>query len=483
MRSFTRISSALLFAALLLISCSDGETAPTVTTDTPTTAAVTEEPALYQLPEYDYGGEEIRIISTNYDTCATLVAGETGDVLNDAKYTMQRTVEEAFHISLSEDTSTGHWDMNAHIQSLIMAGDTTFDIVSMMDYFAIPVAMENSFLPIGTVEGIHLDAPYWGEFTEQLQIAGNQYFAPVSCSLTGFRRAACLVMNMALAAKYDLDIPYDDVRAGTWTWDDLHAFGDIATQDLNGDGIFDVADQYTFDTTDMRHLPISAWISCGLDFVVPDENGHPAVAIYDSEKFVDVFDMAKSFVCEGNNDLRFACSSATNVYATGLFFDGRALLAFSQLRNLEQLREMEDDFAVLPMPKYDETQENYRTYTYDLQYFCIPVTQDDVECAAAVIDALCCVGYYDLLPVYSETVLKDKFARDETSMEMLQIIFDTRVQNLGGVYLYDYFGDQYIFNELIEKDSKVSTKLESQRKRMDKKLEDITEAFLNMDAE
>ena len=481
MKPVIRISS-LLISALLLASCAGEETNTPTTTDIPDSEAVTEAPARYTLPEYDFGGEAVNIISTDYETCSTLVAGETGDILNDAKYAMQRTVEEAFNITLSEDTSTGHWDMNTHIQSLIMAGDTTFDIVSMMDYFAVPVAMENIFLPIGSLDGIHLDAPYWSSFGEQLQIAGNQYFAPVSCSLTGFRRASCLVMNMQMASKYDLEIPYDDVRAGTWTWDDLHALRGIATQDLNGDGTFDANDQYTFDTTDMRHMPITAWIGCDLDFIVPDENGYPAVTVYDSEKFVDVFDMAKSFVCSENNDLRFGCSSSTNMYDTGLFYEGRSLIAFSQLRNLEKFRGMEDDFAILPTPKYNEAQENYRTYTYDLQYFCIPVTQEDTELSASVIDALCCVGYYDLLPVYSETVLKEKFARDENSIDMLQIIFDTRVQNLGGVYLYDYFGDQYIFNELMEKDASISTKLESQRKKMDNKLKKITEAFLDMNS-
>lgn len=472
--------SALLIAALLTVSCSTEDTNTPEATGTPSSEAVTEEPARYILPEYDFGGEAVNIISTDYSTCSTLVEGETGDVLDDAKYAMQRTVEEALNVSLSEDVSTGHWDMSTHIQSLIMAGDTTFDIVSMMDYFAVPVAMENIFLPIDGVEGIHLEEAYWGNFGDQLRIGDSQYFAPVSCSLTGFRRAACMVMNLRLAGQYDIEIPYDDVRAGTWTWDDLLALEGIAIEDINGDGVFDANDQFTFDTTDMRHLPISAWIGADIDFVAPDAAGQLAVTVYDNEKFYDVFDRARNLVCSGNNNLLFGCSSSTNIYSTGLFENGRALLAFAQLRNLEVLREMEDDFAILPTPKYDEAQEDYRTYTYDLQYFCIPVTQDDVELSAVVIDALSCVGYYDLLPVYKETVLKDKFARDETSKEMLQLIFDTRVQNLGGVYLYNEFGDQYIFNDILESGKGIASTLEKQKKKMDKKLTSIMEAFSSM---
>ena len=206
--------------------------------------------------------------------------------------------------------------MSTHIQSLIMAGDTTFDIVSMMDYFAVPVAMENAFLPIGGIEGIHLDEPYWGNFKEQLQIGGEQYFAPVSCNLTGFRRANCMVMNLRLAGQYDLEIPYDDVRAGTWTWDDLLVLDGIATQDLNGDSIYDAADQYTFDTTDMRHLPITVWIGADIDFVAPDADGQLAVSIYDNEKFYDVFDRVQKLVCTGPNTLLFGCSSSTNIYSS-----------------------------------------------------------------------------------------------------------------------------------------------------------------------
>ena len=476
-RSILRTSS-ILFALLLLASCSDSAVSPVQSDTTGTdTAAQTETPELYTLPEHDFSGEAVNIICTDYPTCASLVAEETGDVLDDAKYHMKRTVEEAFNVTITEDTSTGHWDMNTHLNALIMSGDTTFDIVSMMDRFALTSAMQNLFLPIQDLPELNLNAVYWGDFSDALKINGEQYFSATSSNLVSFRRSACILMNNRLAAEYDLTVPYDAVRDGTWTWDKLMEVRGMATKDLNGDGVFDGNDQFTYDSTDVREYPLQVWVASDLKFLSTDTNGTFVVSVYDNEKFIDVFKRAQELLFAGENDVSFGSSTESNTFGTDLFGKGHALYAFAQLMNLEGTRSMEDDFSILPMPKYDEAQENYRSLTHDLQFFCVPITQEDISLSAAVMDALSCVGYYDLLPVYTETVLKDKFSRDMDSKEMLQLIYDTRTFEASEMYLYDQFGRQFVYTNILEKNLSLVTVLEKQEKRINSRLNDIMEAF------
>lgn len=70
------------------------------------------------------------------------------------------------------------------------------------------------------------------------------------------------------------------------------------------------------------------------------------------------------------------------------FNEGNIMLAVGRFSELDSLREMENDFAVIPMPKYDETQENYISHTYDSMFSMVPVTVDDTSMAGAVLEAL-----------------------------------------------------------------------------------------------
>ena len=57
-----------------------------------------------------------------------------------------------------------------------------------------------------------------------------------------------------------------------------------------------------------------------------------------------------------------------------------------------------------------------------------------VEATAAVLEALAYYGYTDFLPVYYETVLKAKYARDAKSAQMIELARDSLVTDISYVY-------------------------------------------------
>ena len=68
-----------------------------------------------------------------------------------------------------------------------------------------------------------------------------------------------------------------------------------------------------------------------------------------------------------------------------------------------------------------------------------------------LVDALARDSHYDLLPTYREVVLKTKYSRDEDSAEMLDIIFASRVYDLG--WIYDWAGVTSLLKNLKDKDT------------------------------
>jgi len=78
---------------------------------------------------------------------------------------------------------------------------------------------------------------------------------------------------------------------------------------------------------------------------------------------------------------------------------------------------------VLPFPKYNEAQEDYRTTaraTYSS--FCIPVTAKDPDMSAAVLECFASESYRKVSPAYFENALKIKYTRDDESAMMFDLI-------------------------------------------------------------
>ena len=473
----TKLFCLVIAFVLLLTACAQGAGTekPTSVTET-ATEALTEAPPYYVLPDIDYAGESFNILAgEGYNE--SLVEGETGDALDDAKWQMQRTVEEALNVKISE-MYTDFWQMTTKVKKYIMSGDGTYDAISMMDRFALTSAMENCFVPIQDVETINPNEIYWGKnLSEELTIGKNQYFALSSQNLYSFKRTACILWNTNLATDFNIEIPYDDVFAGTWTFDDFCSYRGIANADLNGDGIYDKVDQYTYGTVDVRGVTSQFWQALGIKVISKNNDDMPQVGIWDDLKFFEVFERLHDLMFEGDNNVSLIDGDNHNKVA---FHDGRVMIYTAYFDAIIEARGMEDDFAVLPLPKYDESQSSYLSRTFDATFYMVPVTQDNIEFSGAVLDALSCVGYYDLLPIYVDTVLKEKASRDLNSKQTIQLCFDTRTLDMAETFLFDYFGDQVIYDSVMKDKMNLSSFLEKNRKKIEKSLDKIIESFTSL---
>ena len=85
-----------------------------------------------------------------------------------------------------------------------------------------------------------------------------------------------------------------------------------------------------------------------------------------------------------------------------VFRDGRALFFPTYLSTTTSLRDMVDDYGILPNPKYDEKQENYRKECkkYGVSLGCLefdPNAQDEVKTSLSEL-----VKHYWLFPLVEE---------------------------------------------------------------------------------
>lgn len=112
---------------------------------------------------------------------------------------------------------------------------------------------------------------------------------------------------------------------------------------------------------------------------------------------------------------------------TDIFTNSQALFCLGGVYYASLLRDMKDDFGIIPYPKYDETQTEYISSASSnfLSVCAVPVTNDDLENTGAFMEYYAYLGYTDIRPQFYDVLLQGKVARDDESVKMLDTLFGT----------------------------------------------------------
>ena len=265
-------------------------------------------------------------------------------------------------------------------------------------------------------------------------------------------------------ADLGLDTPYQLVRDEKWTLDALSEYMK-AGANLNGGSTFawnsSAAAEYGLATWTTG---VSAFITgCGESFIDRNESGEPILGCRD-DRFFGVLQKLAG-MCAKEGEFLLTSGSGVDHYET-IFANRRALMLVAELKASSKYRDIDFTFGIVPMPKYDESQESYYRYRWqDTPMLCIPVTNSDPASTGVIMDAMAYISYDSVLPVFYEntmaqkqlrdklnkwsfhakkawiyglfcvkTTLNQRFLRNDESIEMLSIIRDSRSFNTGRVY-------------------------------------------------
>ena len=120
-----------------------------------------------------------------------------------------------------------------------------------------------------------------------------------------------------------------------------------------------------------------------------------------------------------------------------MFMEDRVLFYGEVLSYVINIREMETAFGVLPIPKYDEMQEEYYTYCNAIASTAtVPKTGagDELGMITSVLEGMAIQSYIQVTPAYYDIALSRKYTRDDESAEMLDIALANRVYDIGRIY-------------------------------------------------
>lgn len=436
--------SALLLCAVLA-ACGESPASDTgAKTTTPSdsaaveTAAVTTPPYAFYEEAQDYGGYNFRIFRTSFIEEGNEVDVlkediEAGDIVHEAVYERNMRVEELYNIEISEVTlSPGQpWsDTESEISKSVMAGDDAYDAICSPLIQVFKASSNSNLLPLNGIETLDLSNAWWDkQLMEAFDFGnGNIYMISGGINFRDDLGQICMYFNRDLFAQNDFVDPYEAVRAGEWDFDMFYGYVKDFESDLNGNSELDETDRYGYVT----NLSVAAHVGCGMDMLAirKDKDGVPVFGL--SEGYYDRFSKIIDVLCNDPSvvvmERKFGYEIGNSMFQMGnvLFMENLVVSC------LEYRAEVDFNMGVLPMPKYDENQENYMCTESDAysSTYGVPITNTDPERTGYILDAM---GYYGQELVYPAIIEKNvlvKGVHDQDSADMFHIIFNSKAYDL-----------------------------------------------------
>ncbi len=474
---------ALTTLATLTLSCGSGTETPTETTtavpsaDTTTTLTAAD---IIGFPTEDNGDTTIRILMGDHSQYEFMIEEQSGDIVDDAVYNRNRDTEDYLGIKLEFESRPG-WsgdqsmEFNSLIRNAVAAGDDTYQLINGLNCYTVRLIPDNVFINLYDIKSINLDNPWWAK---GFPIAdGKLYYAFNDASLSLYKDLYCMFFNKNLIDELKLEDPYELVFSGKWTLDKFISIAKDGAADLNGDGEITVeTDRLSYLCKDAANRGLLASTECS---IIDTDKGEYRLAAL-SERLFDVYETMRGFMV-GNT--AFYNDYAADYGAVAKpFIEGRALFMSHCLSATEHMRDMKDDYGIIPQPKYDENQENYHSQiATSTSAFYIPKTAGNPELVGKVCEVL---GYYsreNVVPAYYEIALKAKFSRDETSREVVEILRENATTNFDFAYASVFptgkWPHDFMMNAIADRD--LPSLYDSYKSAWESTLNDLTTADLD----
>ena len=438
-----------------------------------------------ELPEINLQGAEFVVLTNDYSIPIWSQRDfgadeETGDTINDAVYKRNSLVDDKFNCKVTENKVD---DAAGLVKKLVKAGDAAVDAYTVRLRNLGDLATSNNLAEFRHLTYIDLEKPWWDQnCVKDLSIDHKVFGVASDMTLMDKDSTTAMVFNKKMQADYGIENLYKLVDEGKWTLDKLLELCKLVSIDVDGNGKFDDKDAYGL--LYQRDTMTSFLSGCGEFMGRKDENDLPVLTL-NTPKALEVLDKLYDILYDERycfHVMKFFDPTSIG-FTDGMntiFQDDRGLFMWIRMADVENLRTMDTDFGILPIPKYNEAQAEYlqTVNPYVGVVTSIPQCAGSFETASAVVEYMSYESKYILQPAYYEVVLNNKIARDEESGKMLDIIFGNRAYDVGDVFDFGGLGSD-LLNMTMTFDRNIVSKYEKKEnsalKAIDKLVEKIQE--------
>ncbi len=442
MKKITGLLALILSGIILLSACSTGDSGNT-TSDTTTeagaedveTTTAAEVNYLETLPKVDLDGGDMRFAAhhgSNYrqnfpeDT-------ENGEPINDALYRRNREIESLYNTNIVNTATNDSGELLNLTRTAILSGEDAYDVIfADMSNTARALTLNGAILSYDKIPVVDLEKEWWNKYNmTDLTLGGKIYFPTGVITPMYFKAPYAMMFNQRLADSFGITSLYDDVDSGKWTIDRMSTLMKDTSLDLNGDGQMNLEDQWALAYD--KVAAFAYYVGSGFKMVEYDDEGFPKLTM-GSEKSVTALEKLRSIVGDKSTALRgedYVKNAEFDV-----IYNGQALFAGQTLVRIALYRDMEDDYGILPMPKYNESQDEYYSYAqpWSGTGVAIPVTNKKLDETGTIVEAMAYLSNDYITTAMYDVTFKAKVSRDPDSERMLDIITESASFDLNVIF-------------------------------------------------
>ncbi len=447
-----RIISILLLCVMLgtmLAACDKGETENTSDAIAPTGSDTAEEKP--NLPEgVKYDGETVTILTTGtlkYSDFNSEINDTAYETVNSAINKRNAQIEEKYGVEIKtvEDfgTSFGNGPGFKKIEFDYAADDCQYDICSVGTYDAAQLALGMYLADLNSTKYIDLQRSWWDQKAkEDLAINDVVYFTTGDISFVNNICTHMIMFNKDLMKQLDLQSPYELINSDKWYYDTFLEYVRKASDpSFDGKDEATEADRYGLLTwNDVIHQALH---SSRQRVATINDNGYMGLTVYNDTTVNLMAAYTELFYDEQNcfnYSIRVPSQKDWDTVRKAMFDNGQALFYTTLFTTVPKHRDTTTDFGIIPYPKFTETQSDYGHYisATHSQMLCVETLLEDdeerLDMISMIIEDMAYMSKHTVRPAYYDDTLVGKNVRDDESIAMLDIIFATRVFDVGIYY-------------------------------------------------
>lgn len=386
----------------------------------------------YDYGTLDCGGDDFTFLQCDegrWNMKTALAPTEIGsDEISNAVYSRNETIKSLYNVNIkciNEDI----YETGTFIRTQCSSGDQSVDVAYVIGS-SVPALMTEACLnDIASTPNIQIYEPWWGQtIRESSQFRGSSelYFAQCDISLTAFELTWCIGVNLDMIEVEQLENPYELVKNNQWTMEKMFTMAKNAMKKNTVAGVSDY--DYREDTdcvlgiATYNNFTVAALNGANCFLTKKDATGTPVFS-GEGERFIDV--VTKWYNCFATPGMAVDANE-TGFHYEKIFSAGRSLFVGTELKGTTTYRSSDVTYGIVPVPTYEEGEEYHSTVNYLAPVLVIPKTNDAGEKTGRILDTMAYMSYKNILPLYYETNLSYKALQDPESIEMLDIIRDTR---------------------------------------------------------
>ena len=440
---------ALILAAMLIapvfVSC-DKETP-----DTPDTPAVSDsgsdtettppEQTGLVLDKTDFGGAEIRMLGISeaynygyYQTSDIWLEADSSDPFENAIYKRVQDCLTKYNFGISYTSSAGPME---DVAGLVSGGLDQVDVVLSMWSGAWKSSKAGHLLDLKEFPTLNLKNEWWDQnANKELSISGRMFYTAGDFTTVDDRCTRALYFNKTLAAANNMASPYELVRQNGWTFEVFAQMCRDVARDVDGGGTVDEDDIVGFFGENGQFH----YLMCGVNehYVSLDNTGMPVYSFLADSEAVTKMETVAGLLIE--DKVVFDINKIKNLgtftnkftFARSKFAAGKHLFTIGGAQVISEFADMEDEFGILPLPKWNADQTRYY-HASSGPMVAVPNTKKDTADLGYMMEYFAYEGKETVTPTFKEKMLKRRYAQDPDSGDMLDIIYSTKLFDLGFV--------------------------------------------------